>query len=65
MAKAQAQGELDGILAPINARGQAPSACAKWGGFVNHTYLPFYQRKWKRSTAMTNEERLGVHDPER
>jgi integrase len=61
MAKAQARGELDAILAPINSRGQAPSASAKWGEFVNHTYLPFYQRKWKRSTAMTNEERLGVH----
>ena len=30
------------------------SASAKWGQFVNATYLPFYQRKWKRSSAMTN-----------
>lgn len=61
MPKAKAQSELDAILAPINARGQAPSASAKWGEFVNHTYLPFYQRKWKRSSAMTNQERLKVH----
>src|SRR5580658_4615993 len=61
MAKAQARSEFDGILSPINARCEAPSASAKWGEFVNHTYLPFYRRKWKRSSAMTNEERLRVH----
>jgi len=26
-----------------------------------NTYLPFYRRKWKRSSAMTNEDRLRVH----
>jgi integrase len=61
MAKAQAKGELDAILAPINARAQAPSASAKWGAFVKSTYLPFYLRKWKKSSALTNEERLKVH----
>jgi hypothetical protein len=61
VAKAQAQSELDAILAPINARSEAPSASAKWGHFVNNIYLPFYQRKWKRSSAMTNEDRLRVH----
>ena len=61
MAKAQAKGELDAILAPINSRAQAPSASAKWGEFVRNTYLPFYLRKWKRSSATTNEERLRVH----
>jgi len=29
--------------------------------FVNHTYLPFYRRKWKLSTRMTNEDRFRVH----
>jgi len=61
VAKAQAQGELDAILAPINGRIEAPSPSAKWGLFVNTTYLPFYRRKWKRSSAMTNEDRLRVH----
>ena len=28
---------------------------------MNHTYLPFYNRKWKYSTKTTNEERLRVH----
>jgi integrase len=61
MAKSQARGELDAILAPINAQSQAPSASTKWGEFVKLTYLPFYRRKWKRSSTTTNEERLKVH----
>lgn len=61
MSKAQAQTELDAILAPINGRACAPSASAKLGEFVTNTYLPFYRRKWKRSSAMTNEGRLRVY----
>src|SRR5215813_1275209 len=26
--------------------------------FVEDVYFPFYQRKWKTSTAMTNKERI-------
>src|ERR1700730_15603735 len=59
--KAQAQAELDAILSPINSRAESPSPSAKWGVFVTNTYLPFYRRKWKRSSAMTNEDRLRVH----
>ena len=59
--KAKARGELDAILAPINARADAPSPSRLWGDFVNGTYLPFYRRKWKRSTARSNEDRLRVH----
>lgn len=59
--KAQARSELDQILSPINSRADAPSATKKWGEFVNNTYLPFYRRKWKRSSANTNEDRLRVH----
>lgn len=61
VAKAQAQNALDAILAPINSRAQAPSASTTWGDFVNHSYLPFYSRKWKLSTKMTNEDRFRVH----
>lgn len=61
MPKAQAQAMLAAILAPINSRAEQPSASAKWGEFVTGTYLPFYRRKWKRSTAMTNQDRLRVH----
>lgn len=59
--KAQARGELDAILSPINSRADAPSPTKEWGDFVKNTYLPFYRRKWKKSSAMTNEDRLRVH----
>lgn len=61
VSKAQAQGELDAILAPINSRSEAPSSAKRWGEFVREIYLPFYERKWKRSTKLTNEDRLRVH----
>jgi integrase len=59
--KAQARGELDAILSPINSRAYGPSPTRKWGEFVTNTYLPFYRRKWKQSSASTNEDRLRVH----
>ena len=59
--KAQARTELDSILAPINSKADKPSPTKRWNEFVNGTYLPFYKRKWKRSTVMTNEDRLRVH----
>jgi integrase len=61
MTKAQALAEVAGIVAPINSRSTTPSAKAKLGDFVNNVYLPFYRRKWKQSSAMTNEDRLRVH----
>ena len=59
--KTQARKELAAILAPINSRSDSPSPSVRLGDFVNNVYLPFYRRKWKRSTAMTNEPRLRVH----
>lgn len=61
MTKAQAQSELTVILAPINSRRGEPSEQQSFGDFVQHVYLPFYRRKWKRSTVMTNEDRLAHH----
>lgn len=61
MPKAKAQAELDAILAPINSRAEAPSPSKKFGDFIQNAYLPLYRRKWKRSSATTNEERLKVH----
>lgn len=61
MPKAEARKELDAILAPINNRAESPSPNRKWGEFVKNTYLPFYRRKWKRSTARSNEHRLQFH----
>lgn len=59
--KAQAQAELAAILAPINARSGDPSPSLRLGVFITSVYLPFYRRKWKRSSAMTNEARLRAH----
>lgn len=59
--KAQAQSDLAAILAPINSARSEPSEKKTFDGFVQHVYLPFYRRKWKRSTAMTNEDRLAHH----
>ena len=61
LTKAQAQAELSAILTPINARKVTPSAICKFSDFVKNTYLPFYRRKWKRTTAATNEDRVRVH----
>jgi integrase len=61
MTKAQAQSELAAILAPINSKRGEPSERKSFGDFLQHVYLPFYRRKWKRSTVMTNEDRLANH----
>ena len=61
VAKASAQAELDAILQPINSRASAPSPSVLWGEFVENIYLPFYRRKWKLSTRLTNEDRFRVH----
>src|ERR1700693_1042431 len=60
MTKAQAQSELAAIVAPINNR-REPSSQINFGDFVRDIYLPFYRRKWKRSTTGTNEDRLANH----
>lgn len=59
--KAQAQSELAAIVSPINCSRSQPSEQISFGTFVHQVYLPFYRRKWKRSTIMTNEDRLYHH----
>ena len=61
LTKAQAQVILSGIVAPLNARKVTPSAICKFSDFVRDIYLPFYKRKWKRTTIATNEDRIRVH----
>ena len=61
MTKAKAQLELATILSPINGRKNLLSEKANMGEFVRQVYLPFYRRKWKESTAGTNESRLRFH----
>ena len=59
--KSQAESELAAILDPINARYSSPSALILFRDFVHNTYLPFYRRKWKRSTAVSNAERVDFY----
>jgi len=61
MTKAQAQSELAALVAPVNNRRTEPSEQKNFGDFVRAVYLPFYRRKWKRSTTMTNEDRVRHH----
>jgi integrase len=61
MTKAQAHSELAALVAPVNNRRTEPSEQKNFVDFVRNVYLPFYRRKWKRSTTMTNEDRLAHH----
>lgn len=61
MTKAEAQTELAALVAPVNSKRREPSEQTSFGDFVRDVYLPFYRRKWKRSTVMTNEDRLAHH----
>lgn len=59
MAKAQAQSELAALVARANDKRTEPSERKTLGDFVRDVYFPFYRRKWKRSTTMTNEDRVA------
>src|SRR5450432_2168610 len=59
--KSDAEERLATILEPINSRRDEPSPSIEFGPFVRQIYLPFYNRKWKRSTAATNLDRLQHH----
>ncbi len=61
MTKSKAQAELANILAPINNRSNPVSTQWKFGDFIQQVHLPFYKRKWKGSTVMTNEHRVQHH----
>jgi integrase len=61
MTKAEAQKAMAAILAPINNRAVAASQSCSLKQFIGGIYLPFYRRKWKRSTALTNEDRVNHH----
>src|ERR1700687_4918781 len=61
MTKSRAQAALAAILAGVNARRQDPSQKWLFGEFVGQVYLPFYRRKWKRSTMECNDQRVKYH----
>jgi integrase len=59
--KTQARAVFDLILAPLNARQDRETGSMAVGAFVRDVYYPFCRRKWKRSTRMTTEQRIGQH----
>jgi hypothetical protein len=61
MTKTEAQNKVAAILLPLNSRDVSPSKSWAFADFIERVYLPFYRRKWKRSTASTNEDRVAHH----
>jgi len=61
MTKAEAQEALAGIIGPVNGRMQIPAGPVNFEDFLNKTYLPFYLRRWKASTASTTTDRIRYH----
>ena len=59
MKKGEELDRLDAILRPV--RQSAMGAECAFEGFINAICLPFYRRKWKTSTIMTNEQRIKQH----
>jgi site-specific recombinase XerC len=57
--KYEAEAKLAQIMEPINARLAEPSPSLDFRSFVKQLYLPFYERKWKGSTLLSNQERIG------
>jgi integrase len=61
MTKSEAEDQLSEIVAPLNIDRHSPSSKTTFDAFVNNIYLPFYRRKWKKSTADCNLDRLKHH----
>jgi integrase len=57
--KSRAQQKLAEIVKPLNGREIPDEVTLKT--FIEGTYFPFYQRKWKGSTLMTNKDRIRRH----
>ena len=57
--KSDAKAKLAEILVSINT--PQFSREPEFGQFIGRVYLPFYKRKWKDSTAETNEYRIRRH----
>ncbi len=55
--KSKAQDKLLEIIKPLQERASISSDCTV-KDFIENVYFPFYQRKWKTSTLMTNKDRI-------
>lgn len=61
MSKSDARSHLAVILSPVNSRSDSPSEHRNFDDFLANTYFPFFRRKWKPSTAYSNEDRIRHH----
>ena len=62
MSKSQAEEKREELLNEVNARNaKAPDPHITFGEFLAGTALPFLRSKWKRSTAVTTENRITHH----
>jgi integrase len=52
---------LVALLEPVNGSLVGPNLDFAFGTFVRRVYFPFYRRKWKPSTAGSNENRIDHH----
>src|SRR5689334_10124857 len=62
VSKSKAREEMARIVMPINERapGAVPAGITL-KTFIESVYFPFFERKWKRSTAMVNRDRVRHH----
>lgn len=58
--KSEARAQVDKIIADLNAKRQEKRTW-QFGEFVEQVYFPFYKRRWKRSTAENNVNRMTNH----
>lgn len=61
LTKSEARSQLALILSPLNARPNSPQEKHNFDDFLANVYFPFYKRKWKSSTAESNEDRIRHH----
>lgn len=60
MTKSEARAVVDGIVAEANAKSEQERVWT-FDAFVTEVYFPYYSRKWKASTRVTNMNRVSIH----
>lgn len=60
MTKSEGRIVVGQIVQELEAKRKADRAW-QFGEFVNDSYFPYYVRKWKGSTRITNVNRVSIH----
>src|SRR5215469_11060356 len=61
MTKSDAKAKLNDILVGLKASQGELDSNMSLQQFIEQAYFPFYTRKWKRSTAACNSNRVNTH----